>query len=85
VLFILPRIKSQVCIFISACEPLNFSSVFISASFKSSQRRVLGYIYSNVKKIADHQQFVFDTLWNRAIPAEQKIKELGGRNCFQNF
>lgn len=85
VLFILPRIKSQVCIFISACEPLKFSSVFISASFKSSQRRVLGYIYSNVKKIVDHQQIVFDTLWNRAIPAEQKIKELVEGIVFRIF
>ena len=33
-------------------------------------------IYSNVKEIINHQQYVFDTLWNKAIPAEQKIKEL---------
>jgi signal transduction histidine kinase len=33
-------------------------------------------IYSNVKEIVNHQQYVFDTLWNKAIPAEQKIKEL---------
>ena len=33
-------------------------------------------IYSNVKEIVNHQQYLFDTLWNKAIPAEQKIKEL---------
>ena len=34
-------------------------------------------IYSNVKEIVEHQrQFVFDSFWARAIPAEQKIKEL---------
>jgi signal transduction histidine kinase len=33
-------------------------------------------IYSNVKEIVNHQQYVFDTLWNKAIPAEQKIKAL---------
>jgi two-component system sensor histidine kinase VicK len=34
-------------------------------------------IYSNVKEIVEHQQqFVFDSFWTRAIPAEQKIKEL---------
>ena len=34
-------------------------------------------IYSNVKEIVEHQrQFVFDSFWSRAIPAEQKIKEI---------
>jgi signal transduction histidine kinase len=33
-------------------------------------------IYSNVKEIVDHQQYVFDSFWNRAIPAEQKIREI---------
>jgi two-component system, OmpR family, sensor histidine kinase VicK len=33
-------------------------------------------IYSNVKEVVEHQLYVFDTLWNKAIPAEQKIKEI---------
>jgi two-component system, OmpR family, sensor histidine kinase VicK len=34
-------------------------------------------IYSNVKEIIEHQQnFVFDSFWSRAIPAEQRIKEI---------
>jgi two-component system, OmpR family, sensor histidine kinase VicK len=34
-------------------------------------------IYSNVRDIVDfHRQFVFDSFWTRAIPAEQKIKEI---------
>ena len=33
-------------------------------------------IYSNVKEIVEQQQYVFDTLWSRAIPSEQKIKEI---------
>jgi signal transduction histidine kinase len=34
-------------------------------------------IYSNVKEIVEYQrQFVFDSFWSRAIPAEQKIKEI---------
>ena len=32
-------------------------------------------IYSNVKEIVEHEQYIFDTLWNRAIPAEQKLEE----------
>ena len=33
-------------------------------------------IYSNVKEIVEHQQYVFDSFWSRAIPAQQKIKEI---------
>jgi two-component system, OmpR family, sensor histidine kinase VicK len=33
-------------------------------------------IYSNVKEIVEQQQYTFDTFWNRAIPAEQRIKEI---------
>ena len=34
------------------------------------------FIYSNVKKFVEQQQFFFETLWNKAIPAEQRIKEI---------
>ncbi len=33
-------------------------------------------IYSNVKSFVEQQQFFFDMLWNKSIPAEQKITEL---------
>jgi hypothetical protein len=33
-------------------------------------------IYSNVKEIVEHQQYVFDTLWNKAIPATKRIRAL---------
>ena len=33
-------------------------------------------LYSNMKTIVEQQQYIFDTLWNKAIPAEQKIKEI---------
>jgi two-component system, OmpR family, sensor histidine kinase VicK len=33
--------------------------------------------YSNVKEIVQHHKhYVFDTLWSRAIPAKQRIKEI---------
>jgi two-component system, OmpR family, sensor histidine kinase VicK len=34
------------------------------------------YIYSTVKSFVEQQQYFFDMLWKRSIPAEQKIKEL---------
>jgi two-component system, OmpR family, sensor histidine kinase VicK len=33
-------------------------------------------IYSNVRELVEHQQYVFDTLWNKSIPSDEKIKEI---------
>jgi two-component system, OmpR family, sensor histidine kinase VicK len=33
-------------------------------------------IYSNIKDIVIQQKYVFDSFWNMAIPAEQKIREI---------
>lgn len=34
------------------------------------------FIYSNVKTFVEQQQYFFETLWNKAIPAEKKIREI---------
>jgi two-component system sensor histidine kinase VicK len=39
-------------------------------------------IYSNLKEIVGHQQYIFDTLWNKAIPATKRIREIEDK---QNF
>jgi two-component system, OmpR family, sensor histidine kinase VicK len=36
-------------------------------------------IYCNVSEIIEHQKYVFDSFWNRAIPAEHRIKEIEER------
>ena len=33
-------------------------------------------ICSNVKEIVDQHQYMFDTLWNKAMSAKQRIKEI---------
>ncbi|HEU4823683.1 MAG TPA: ATP-binding protein [Nitrososphaeraceae archaeon] len=33
-------------------------------------------IHSNVKAVIEQQQYLFETLWNKAIPAEQRIREI---------
>lgn len=33
-------------------------------------------IYSNVNEIVQHQRYVFDSFWNRAISAEQRIRDI---------
>ena len=34
------------------------------------------FIYSNVKTFVEQQQYFFELLWNKAIPAEQRIREI---------
>ena len=33
-------------------------------------------VYSNVKELVEQEQYIFDTLWNRAIPADRIVKEM---------
>ena len=33
-------------------------------------------IFTNVKEIVEHQRYVFDSFWDRAIPAQQRIIEI---------
>ncbi len=33
-------------------------------------------IYSNVRELVEHQQYVLDTLWNKSISSEEKMKEI---------
>jgi two-component system, OmpR family, sensor histidine kinase VicK len=33
-------------------------------------------IFSSVKEVVEQGQYIFDTLWNTAVPAEQKIREI---------
>ena len=40
------------------------------------QEKSFQAIYSNVKEVLEQQHFIFDTLWSKAVPAEQKIREI---------
>ncbi|MGC2575772.1 MAG: hypothetical protein WA364_30065, partial [Candidatus Nitrosopolaris sp.] len=33
-------------------------------------------IYSNLQEIVEQQQYMFETLWSKAIPSEQRIREI---------
>ena len=47
------------------------------ASLHTKGKPASQIIYSNVKEIVDHQrQYVFDSFWSRAIPAERRIREI---------
>ena len=46
------------------------------ATFHEKGKPASQIIYSNVKEIVEHQGYVFDSFWSRAIPAQQRIREI---------
>src|SRR5215210_9292715 len=49
---------------------------YLASATLDKEKVVPLLIYSNVKQIVKQQQYVFETLWNKAIPAQQRIKEI---------
>jgi hypothetical protein len=45
---------------------------YVATATLQKEKPVAQLIYSNVFEIVEQQQYVFDTLWGRAIPAEEK-------------
>ncbi|HZI69944.1 MAG TPA: hypothetical protein VFD60_02175, partial [Nitrososphaeraceae archaeon] len=46
------------------------------ATLHEKEKPASQIIYSNVKEIVEQQKYLFETLWNKAVPAEQKIREI---------
>jgi two-component system, OmpR family, sensor histidine kinase VicK len=46
------------------------------AVFHEEAKAASQMIYSNVRELVEHQQYVFDTLWSKSIPSEEKIKAI---------
>jgi two-component system sensor histidine kinase VicK len=49
---------------------------YIGTATLQEAKPIAQLIYSNVKEIVEQQQFVFDTLWNKAIPFQVRLKEI---------
>ena len=49
---------------------------YLASATLDKEKVVPVLIYSNVKQIVKQQQYVFQTLWNKATPAEQRIEEI---------
>src|SRR5690349_9585761 len=47
-----------------------------SVNVQGEQQPIHQVIYSNVKDLVEQQKSVFDSFWNKAIPADQKIREI---------
>src|ERR671924_345352 len=51
-------------------------SEYMATTVLQEAKPLTQVIYSNVKEVVEQGQYIFDTLWNAAIPAERKIREI---------
>ena len=51
-------------------------TTYAATALHRGEKPITQLIYSNVKALVEQQQYMFDTLWNKAIPAKHRIKEI---------
>jgi signal transduction histidine kinase len=51
-------------------------SEYMATTVLQETKPLTQVIYSNVKEVVEQGQYIFDTLWNAAIPAEKRIREI---------
>ena len=51
-------------------------SEYMATTVLRKSKPLTQVIYSNVREVVEHGQYIFDTLWNAVIPAEKKIREI---------
>jgi two-component system, OmpR family, sensor histidine kinase VicK len=51
-------------------------SEYMATTLLQEAKPLTQVIYSNVKEVVEQGQYIFDTLWNTATPAEQRIREI---------
>jgi two-component system, OmpR family, sensor histidine kinase VicK len=49
---------------------------YVATAILQKAQAVTQVIYSNAKAIVEQHQYLFETLWNKSIPGEQKIREI---------
>ena len=52
------------------------SGYLAPATFHEKGKSASQIIYSNIKEMIDNQKYVFDSFWNKGIPAKYRIREL---------
>ena len=60
---------------VNGCNVVN-GTEYISTIHLQEVKPFSYLIYSNVQEIVEQQQLIFDGFWNRAVSAEQKIREI---------
>jgi two-component system, OmpR family, sensor histidine kinase VicK len=53
-------------------------SEYLAPVILEEEGKVASLIYSNIDQIVEQQQYMFETLWSKAIPSEQRIREIEG-------
>jgi two-component system, OmpR family, sensor histidine kinase VicK len=56
-------------------EVCDFKEYVATATLQEAQP-ITELIYSNVRQIIEQEQYVFDTFWSKAIPSEERIREI---------
>src|SRR5215208_1422218 len=51
-------------------------SEYMATTLLQEEKPLTQVIYSSVKEVVEQGQYIFDTLWNAAIPAQNKIREI---------
>jgi two-component system sensor histidine kinase VicK len=51
-------------------------SEYMATTVLQEAKPLTQVIYSNVREVVEQGQYIFDTLWNVAVPAEKKIREI---------
>ena len=51
-------------------------SEYMATTLLEEAKPLTQVIFSSVKEVVEQGQYIFDTLWNTAIPAEQRIREI---------
>lgn len=52
------------------------SEYLAPASSREEKEIASQIIYSSIQEIVEHQQYVFDTLWNKSVSAQKRITEI---------
>jgi signal transduction histidine kinase len=55
---------------------INDTRTFGSIIINQESKKPLHFVHSNVKPLVEQEQYLFETLWNKAIPAEKRIREI---------
>lgn len=55
---------------------INDARTFGSIIIDKESKKPLHFVHSNVKPLVEQEQYLFETLWEKAIPAKQRFKEI---------
>ena len=61
---------------VSTTEYLASATMMTGGQTEGATMPIQQLIYSNVKDIVEQQKYVFESFWNKAIPAERRINEI---------